>query len=71
MELAKQELIRATQAFEDDSFRTIMDIVRDKVSPEEREIIIEVWARTLVRTQSASWNIGYDSGYQVGKEFNS
>jgi len=67
MELDKQELITATQAFEDNSFRTIMDIIRDKVTAEEKDIIIEAWARTLVRTQNTSWSIGYDSGYQVGK----
>lgn len=67
MEINTQEIINATQVFEENAFRTIMDIIRDKVTAEEQTTIIELWARTLVRTQHASWSVGYDSGYQVGK----
>ena len=60
-----QELAEATQQYESEQFRIIMDLVRDKVSKEEKDTIIAAWASTLVRIGHTAWMQGYDSAKAV------
>lgn len=60
-----QELVNAADLYESQQFRMIMDLIRDKVTLEERDTVIAAWASTLVRTNHAAWMQGYDSAKAV------
>lgn len=52
----------------DQAFRGIMDIVRDKVTYDQKDEIIKLFVDAVYATNESSWSSGYDTGFQRGKE---
>lgn len=68
--MTKQRDPLATKAdeIESENFRQLMEIVREHISYEQKNLIIHLWVDTLSHTRHARWSEGYDAGYEQGKK---